>query len=86
MFDLAKYANLTEEERKMYNASLKRKWDNKNVMDYAVESAAQKARDEERAKAENEKKEMARNLRKKAIDLEVITEVTGFSIDELEAL
>ena len=38
-FNLAKYANLTQEERTMYNRSLKYKWDNKNVMDYAVAQA-----------------------------------------------
>jgi hypothetical protein len=36
LFDLARYANLTKEERDMYNASLKYKWDNKNVRDYAA--------------------------------------------------
>lgn len=45
-FNLAKYANLTAEEREMYNRSLKYKWDNKNVMDYAVAQAELKPKQE----------------------------------------
>jgi len=36
------YTNLTREERDMYNASMKYKWDNQNVRDYA----AKKGREE----------------------------------------
>ena len=50
LFSLARYANLTKEERAMYNASLKAKWDNKNVMDYAVEQGVERGREEERLK------------------------------------
>ncbi len=35
---LANYANLTDEERARHRAIQKVKWDNKNVMDYAIES------------------------------------------------
>jgi predicted transposase/invertase (TIGR01784 family) len=42
LFNLAEYANLTREEREMYNASMKYKWDNQNVRDYA----AKKGREE----------------------------------------
>ena len=58
LFDLAKYANLDERERKMYNDSLKHKWDNENVMDYAIKTAKQEAREEERANSEKEKIEL----------------------------
>ncbi|HMI03092.1 MAG TPA: Rpn family recombination-promoting nuclease/putative transposase [Pedobacter sp.] len=54
LFDLAKYANLNKEERNMYNDSLKHKWDNENVMDYAIKTAKQEGRAEERAKAQQE--------------------------------
>ncbi|WP_449435451.1 Rpn family recombination-promoting nuclease/putative transposase [Pedobacter steynii] len=50
LFSLARYANLTKEERDMYNASLKAKWDNKNVLDYAVEQGVERGREEERLK------------------------------------
>jgi hypothetical protein len=34
----------------MYDSSLKRKWDNKNVLDYAVQETRQKGRQEEQVK------------------------------------
>lgn len=37
LFNIAKYTNLSKEEQDMYNTSLKYKWDNKNVRDYAEE-------------------------------------------------
>lgn len=94
LFNLAKYANLTREERNMYNTSLKRKWDNKNVLDYAVKTAVteadQKAREEERTKAQNAiaktKIEMAVKLKNKGMSLDEIAEITDLSIEEISAL
>lgn len=39
LFNIAEYSNLTKEEKTMYDTSLKRKWDNKAVLDYAVNEA-----------------------------------------------
>ena len=102
LFNLAKYANLTREEREMYNSSLKRKWDNKNVLDYAVKTAVttavaeadQKAREDERAKAqiaiakaEKEKTlDTARNFKRMGLSVEDIAKGTGLSIEEISAL
>lgn len=87
LFNLAKYANLTREERDMYNASLKRKWDNKNVLDYAVKTAVTTAVAEADQKArEEEKKEVARNFKKIGVSLEDIAKGTGLSIEEIEVL
>ena len=36
LFNIAEYSNLTKEDRMLYDSSLKRKWDNKNVLDYAI--------------------------------------------------
>ena len=73
----------------MYTASLKRKWDNKNVMDYAIKTAVtkadQKAREEERAKAEAEKKAMALKLKIKGMSITEIAELTNLSIEEIES-
>lgn len=41
LFSIAEYSKLNREERKMYDVSLKRKWDNKAVMDYAMEKGAE---------------------------------------------
>jgi predicted transposase/invertase (TIGR01784 family) len=46
LFSIAEYTNLTKEEKTMYDSSLKHKWDNKNVLAYAV----QEAREEEKVK------------------------------------
>lgn len=43
LFSIAEYTNLTKEEKTMYDSSLKRKWDNQNVLDYAVSVAETKA-------------------------------------------
>lgn len=39
LFGVAEYSKLTKEEKQMYDNSLKYKWDNKNVLDYAVKEA-----------------------------------------------
>lgn len=83
LFNLAEYANLTKEERDMYNADLKYKWDNKNVMDYAIGEAEKKGRLEERSKTE---KEIARKLKVKNLPFEIIAETTGLSIEEITVL
>src|ERR1700748_3746720 len=35
LFNVAEYSNLTKDEKKMYGNSMKHKWDNRNVLDYA---------------------------------------------------
>lgn len=42
LFNIAKYTNLNKEEQEMYNRSLKYKWDNQNVRDYAEETGLQR--------------------------------------------
>ena len=102
LFNLAKYANLTRKERDMYNASLKRKWDNKNVLDYAVKTAVaeavadadHKAREEERAKAEiaileaekQKAQDMARQMLADKFPIDQIAKYTKLSIEEISVL
>ena len=50
LFSIAEYTNLTKEEKTMYDQNLKRKWDNQNVLDYAVNEAVKEAREEEQVK------------------------------------
>jgi len=45
LFNIAEYSNLTKEEKMLYDSSLKQKWDNKNVLDYAVKEADKIARE-----------------------------------------
>ena len=83
----------------MYNASLKYKWDNKNVMDYAkaegkargIAEGKAEGRAEGRAEGllEGERKkavEMALKLKAKNIRVDEISEITELSIEDIEAL
>jgi predicted transposase YdaD len=70
----------------MYNTSLKHKWDNKNVMDYAVAQAELKATERERTKALEEKKEIAREMLAENEPIEKIARYTKLSIEEIQAL
>lgn len=90
LFNIAEYSNLTKEEKTMYDTSLKRKWDNKAVLDYAVNEAVKeadlKAREEERTKAELEKRKIALEFKNLGVSVSDIAKGTGLSIDEIEKL
>ncbi|HZY36757.1 MAG TPA: Rpn family recombination-promoting nuclease/putative transposase [Mucilaginibacter sp.] len=75
LFNIAEYSNLTKEEKTMYDSSMKYKWDNKNVLDYAVQEA----------KLEEAKK-IARKLKREGLSVEFIAETTSLSIEEIEKL
>ena len=66
----------------MYDQNLKRKWDNQNVLDYAVTEA----REEERIKAFEEKKAIVREMKKDGLPLAQISKFTKLSIEEIEKL
>jgi predicted transposase/invertase (TIGR01784 family) len=79
LFSIAEYTNLTKEEKEMYDSSLKYKWDNKNVLDYAVNEGIEKGKLEQ-AKA------IARELKKEGLAIEFIAKTTKLSIEEIEKL
>lgn len=96
-FQLAKYAKLTKEEQRMYDISLKRKWDAEAVRQFREEEMAkeiekrlqeglEKGRLEERAKAEAEKLDSALKFKKIGVPIEDIAESLGLSIEEVEKL
>ena len=99
LFNLAKYANLTRKERDMYNASLKYKWDNKNVRDYAAEQGREEGLKQGleqgleqgieigEAKGKHKKAlETAAVLKGRQISVDLIIEATGLTIEEIERL
>jgi hypothetical protein len=94
LFSIAEYTNLTKEEKTMYDQNLKRKWDNQNVLDYAVKEAVKeavkkadvKAREEERIKAFEEKKAIVREMKKDGLPFVQILKFTKVSIEEIEKL
>jgi hypothetical protein len=68
VFSIAEYSNMTKEEKTMYNAALKRKWDNHSVMVEAIRDAVEKERakaEEKLAKAEKEKEQLLLDVKEK---------------------
>jgi len=63
----------------MYDNSMKYKWDNKNVVDYAREEGKLEGKLEEA-------KEIARELKKEGLAVEFIARTTKLSIEEIEKL
>ena len=91
LFSIAEYTNLTKEEKTMYDSSLKYKWDNKNVLDYAVNEGIQKGRLEGRLEGKLEGKleeasTIAREMKKDGLPFTQISKFTKLSIEEIERL
>src|SRR5690606_34880915 len=87
LFNVAEYSNLSKEEKTMYDASLKQKWDNKNVLDYAMKVAAEEAASKARVEARQEERiNMALEMKKDGIPFEQIAKFTKLSIKEIEKL
>ena len=78
----------------MYNSALKRKWDNQNVLDYAVQTAKdegikegiQESIKEERAKSEAEKVISAQLLKQSGVPARGIARALGIPVKEVEKL
>jgi len=75
LFSIAEYTNLTKEEKTMYDSNLKYKWDNKNVLDYAVKEAEYK-----------KTLDIAREMKKDGLPPAQIAKFTKLSIQEIEKL
>jgi predicted transposase/invertase (TIGR01784 family) len=91
LFSIAEYTNLTKEEKTMYDQSLKHKWDNKNVMDYAVSTAQAQglAKGLEEGIVEGEHKkalEIALEMKKEGFPVEQIGKFTKLPVEEIEQL
>ena len=74
----------------MYNSALKRKWDNQNVLDYAVKTAKEEGIKEgikeERVKAEAEKRGIAVELKRMGMPVADIASAVGLTLKEIEQL
>ena len=79
LFNIAEYSNFTKEEKTMYDSSLKYKWDNKNVLDYALKEGIEQGKLEEA-------KEIAREMKNEGMPLTQISKFTKLSIEEIEKL
>jgi len=83
LFSIAEYTNLTKEEKTMYDSNLKYKWDNKNVLDYAVSTA--EAKGIEKGKHE-EALSIAREMKREGMPINQISKFTKLSVEEIEHL
>jgi predicted transposase/invertase (TIGR01784 family) len=79
LFRLAEYANLTKEERTMYDNIVKASWDNQNIIEGAELIGEMKG---EKRKA----LEIAREMKKEGLPLEQIARFTKLSVEEIEQL
>ena len=75
LFEIAEYSKLNREEKEMYDISLKRKWDAQGALAYAE----QKGR-------EVEKREAAIKMLEKGLAIELISDILGLSIEEIDKL
>lgn len=83
LFNIAEYTNLTKEEKIMYDSSMKYKWDNKNVLDYALKEGREQGIEQ----GEHKKAlEIARKLKKEGLTIEFIAKTTKLPIQEIEQL
>ena len=86
-FATAETSRLSREERRQYEADLKIYRDNYAVMQTAVQRAAETSRAEGRAEGRAERDtEIARGMKQKGLDTDLITELTGLSEGEIEHL
>jgi predicted transposase YdaD len=74
LFNIAAYTNLTKEEKTMYDSNLKRKWDNKNVLDYAIKEGMEQGREQGREEGMEKGRyeqaiAIARELKKEGLSL-----------------
>jgi predicted transposase/invertase (TIGR01784 family) len=87
LFSIAEYTNLTKEEKNMYDSSLKYKWDNKNVLDYAVSTAEAKGIEKGIEKGKHEEAlAIAKELKKEGLAIDFIAKTTKLSVEEIEKL
>ncbi|WP_439583646.1 hypothetical protein [Dyadobacter bucti] len=71
--------NLAKDEKMAYDQSLKAQWDYLNSMDYVEKKGFERG-------VEKEKLNNARAMKIKGIDNRIISEVTGLSAEQVEAL
>ena len=66
---------------KTYQESLKIYRDNKNTMDYAITEAVKEAKEETKKERDIE---IARKLKQRGVDIEIIAETTSLTKEQIE--
>ena len=83
LLDVANLNAMTPHERAVYDENLKIYRDWRNTLEYAVEEAEMKGL--KKGKAE-EQRQIAANLKKQGVHIEIISQCTGLSIEEINGL
>jgi predicted transposase/invertase (TIGR01784 family) len=87
LFNVAEYSNLTKEEKMKYDSSMKYKWDNENVLDYALSQGEKKGRLQGLAEGERKKAvDIAWSMKKEGFTPDQIAKFTQLSVEEIERL
>ena len=95
LFAVAEYSNLTKKEKIMYDNSMKYKWDNKNVLDYAVNEGREKGLEQglqrglQQGHLEGRLEAfslIALKMKMQGYSVEFIKDLTNLTADEIEAL
>ncbi len=94
LFNLAKYTNMNKEERSLYNRRLKYKWENANVMDYAVKTAKREGMEQglqqglqegmQQGIAQGLQQGLNEGLQKKAVEMARQMLLGGEPLDKIE--
>jgi predicted transposase/invertase (TIGR01784 family) len=91
LFAIAELSNLNETEMNAYEASLKDKRDWRNAMEYAMTKARKEGIEEGIGKGiekgrKAEKEEMAKQMKNENFAIDIISRLTGLSIEEINRL
>ena len=91
LFLLAEIDNFTAEEKKLYHKSLENMGDYYNIINTAVEEATKRALEEGRAEGhaegmEQERLANAAKLKELGVDVNIISQATGLSVEEIQKL
>ena len=91
LFEIAEYSKLNREEKEMYDISLKRKWDAQGSLTYAEQKGREEGLEKGLKKGlekgrEVEKREAALKMLEKGLAIELISDILGLSIEEIEKL
>ena len=87
VLDTADLASLTDKERMRYESDLKNYMDTMSCIEFAENRGRTEGREEGRVEGRIEgKTEVAKALKNKGVDMELICQTTGLSIEQIEKL
>lgn len=87
VLDTADLASLTDKERMRYESDLKNYMDTMSCIEFAENRGRTEGREEGRVEGRVEgKTEVAKALKNKGVDMELICQTTGLSIEQIEKL